>query len=452
MKIVFMNKLRGTLLPASLTPREKPLLRLHILSALLTGIVNGALLMADATLTKTLGASALEVTALALLTGVSYLGSLFVGGAMRGRRKGPFIILFAIAGRLGLWLLALGSDPIWFLLVVGLSSIAQGLIVTAQISIVKRAYLAEHRATLFGWTISATTLMQLLASVVLGALLDWNEHAYGIYFGLAGVAGFAGALLLARLEARVDRPDSTPTQRDEGALLGGRAGTGAGPVYRPIGTPGVGSILRSMQASARLVMRILREDAPFRRFENNFFLYGVAILMIGPVVPLFLVRDLGLDYTQIGLAKGLMAQAGPIVLPPLLGSLMQRLKPARFCARVFAFLALHPLLLALAGLCAPSLRLPLVFVSFACLGVGMAGISIAWHLSSIHFAGAEDPSSYQSVHTVLTGVRGGAAPLLGYGVIEVGSKIHAFLISAGFFLTGAALMARMARAKPGTRH
>jgi MFS family permease len=436
-------------IPESWQPGEAHLLRLHLASSLLTGIVNGVLNLADVTLAKTLGASPWQVTMLTVLTGLSYLGALFLGGAMQGRRKAPFILLCAVAGRLGLWLLAARADPSWFILVIALSSLTQGVVVSAQVSIIKRAYREEIRSSLFGVSVSATTLMQLVTSVVFGWLMNWNETAFPIYFGLAGVAGFAGAYLLARMEAAADRlgaPGGGPAADAPGALAPPLA-----EAYRPLGVPTFTTAVRSARGSIALVARILKQDREFRRYERNFFIYGVSILAIGPVVPLFLVHDLGLDYAQIGLAKGLLGQAGMILLTPMLGPMLQRSGPARFSAGAFALLALHPLLLALAKAGGRGLTLPIVFLSFAGLGVAMAAVYLVWSLSGLYFAREEDPSAYQSAHTALTGVRGGVAPLLGYAAMQAGSKILALVLSGALFLVAAGLMARMARGGAGPK-
>jgi len=433
----------GSPVPAGLSPRERGLLRLHLLSSVFSGFLMACINLSDATLAKTLNGSAFQVTLLGLLAGLSYIGALFWGEAMRGRRKAPFILVFAMIGRLGIGLLGLSQDPNWFILVMALVWVSDSLIVTAQVSIIRRAYAPEHRNTLFGLTISATTLVRLVTMVALGRLLDWNEHAYGLYFGAGGLAGFAGAWFLARMERRLDRAAGDP-----GADPPPRRVMRSDPVadaYRPMGQPGLGATMRSVRESIALVRRIVRQDATFRTFERNFFLYGVAFLSLTPVVPLFLVHDMKMDYTQIGLAKGLMGQAGMILLPPILGRTMERLGPVRFCVGVFAFLALFPLLLFAAGAFPGAPAIPLVYAAFACFGAGMAGVSLAWHMSSIHFARDEDPSSYQAVHNVLTGIRGGFAPLIGLALIQTGSKMPAFLASAALLLGASLLMHRLAR-------
>lgn len=463
---------RRAFCPTELSPTESRLLRQHLTAALFNGILLGSMNLGDVTLAKTLGGSPFAVTALNLLIGISYLGSLFFAGMMRGRPKAPFILLFAVVGRLGMWLLALSPRPGWFIFVLGLAWLSHSLILVGQVSIIQRAYAAQKRTILFGLTLSMTTAFNLIASVALGWLLQWKEGAYAIYYGVAGVAGFLGALYLGRMERALDRLQGVPaggTSAVPGSVVpaapgaGGAAAAGgtasaakeraiwrawsaetAGPAYRPMGQPGLGAALRSMRQSVRLVLSILHEDARYRRFQNNFFLYGVAFLCITPVVPLFLVHDLQLDYRQIGLAKGLMGQAGMILFPPLLGRLMERLGPIRFSGRMFAFLAFYPLLLLFAGIGPAGWRLPLTYLAFLCFGTSMAGVNLAWHMSSLHFAGREDPSSYQAVHTFLTGLRGGFAPLLGYLLILTGTKSFAFAVSAALLGWASLLMGRMA--------
>ena len=246
----------------------------------------------------------------------------------------------------------------------------------------------------------------------------------------AGVAGFGGAILLAQLEKR-----STPTA----------TGTaGAGP-YRPLQEPGWGAGWRGAKESARLVWRILSEDRDFRRFEGNFFIYGIAFLALAPIVPLFLVHDLQLDYTRIGLARGLMAQSGVILLSPVLGRLMRTTGPVRFCSGVFGVLALYPALLFVSASAAGGAQIGFVYSAFLAFGLAMAGVSLAWNLSSIHFSGDEDPSAYQAVHSVLVGLRGVSAPVLGYLVLQIGSSRLGFVLTAALFAAAALRMAHMAR-------
>jgi hypothetical protein len=426
-----IRRVLGALWPRGLEERERSSFRLHLWSALLTGASASILHLSDTILAKTLDGTALQVTLLNVIMGGGYLASAFWAGAMRNRPKAPFVLAAAIVGRLGLVLTGLWGRAEWFIAIVGLSWLSDAMIVAAQVSIIQRAYRPQNREHVFGATLSITTFVRLVLTVAVGRALDWNEAIYGAIYAVLGVCGFLGSLLMIRMERRIDY--AQPLERRT-------------PLYPPLRERGPMAALRSVRASVGLVVRILREDASFRRFESYFFLYGIAFLSLVPIVPLYLVNDLALDWTQIGLARGLMGQAGLILFSPLMGRLLSGLKPVRFCAWIFGLLSVYPLLLLSAWFVPDALRTTAVYAAFVCFGTAMAGVSLAWNLSSLHFAGEEDPSAYQTVHTVLVGVRGLGAPFLGFAVIRAASNLHGFVLSAALFLLASLLMARMARA------
>ena len=424
-----MAQLATTIVPDDLTAKERSLLGIHLASAFLTGISMGVLFLADTIVAKTLGGSNFSVTLINLLMGAGFLSTLFTSGMMRNRRKGPFLIGAALVGRVALGLTGLWVHTAWYITMVGLAWFGQALIVTGQVSIIQKAYGVERRDQLFGLSLSVNMLARLLATVGAGWVMDWNESTYRIVYAVAGLAGLVGAVLLDRMERR--------------SLEGTSPGSES--IYRPLGEAGWAAGWRGARESAQHLWRILREDTAFRRFERNFFIYGIAFLALMPIVPIFLVHDLELDYARIGLARGLMAQSGMILFGPLSGRVMRRSGPMRFSSRVFALLSLYPFLLLLSAYFPGSFQISLVYAGFLAFGIAMAGVNVAWNLSSIHFAGDADPSSYQAVHSVLVGARGVVAPLLGYAIVQTASTRAGFALTAGLFLTAAFLMARMAR-------
>lgn len=60
----------------------------------------------------------------------------------------------------------------------------------------------------------------------------------------------------------------------------------------------------------------------------------------------------------------------------------------------------------------------LIFVSAAVLGTAMAGANISWSLWVTKFAPPERTAAYMSVHTFTTGIRGVAAPFVGFGLLS----------------------------------
>ena len=447
-----LARLKNKLHLPHLSACEQSLLKLHILSAALTGMTMGILSLADTILAKTLGGTELEVTIMTGMTGAGFLLSIFWVGLLENRPKAPFIIGAAAIGRLGLTLVGISSAPAWFITLIGLAWMAQAMIASAQVSIIQQSYRERHRSRLFGLTVSASTILRLLTTVILGKVLDWNDSSYPILFAVGGTAGLVGAYFLARMERNGKLSAATTAASSATSSAGATcSGAGADITYLPLREGRLAAGVRSMGASVGTVIDILKKDARFRQFEINFFLYGIAFLSLLPIIPIFLVRELELDYTNIGLAKGLMGQAGIILLSPMLGRTLEKMKPIRFCARVFIFLAVFPLMLLLAGLTRETfggaLVLPLIFGGFLFFGIAMSGVSLAWNLSSIHFAGDRDPSTYQSVHSALVGIRGVSAPLIGFLMMHYASANWGFLFSTTLLLIASARMARMARSE-----
>jgi len=96
-----------------------------------------------------------------------------------------------------------------------------------------------------------------------------------------------------------------------------------------------------------------------------------------------------------------------------------------------------PLLIIVSSLftATPMISTVIVFIAYAVFGVAMAGINIAWNMSSIFFAGKDDAAMYQSVHVTMTGIRGLIAPVLGLGLMRVFGYKAVFLVAAGFLAT-----------------
>ena len=114
--------------------------------------------------------------------------------------------------------------------------------------------------------------------------------------------------------------------------------------------------------------------------------------------------------------------------------LHDRFHPFKFASYSFGAIALFPLLLIITGQFASSpFMLTLTYITFAVNGFAMAGVNMSWNMSSIHFAGNEDASMYQSLHVTITGIRGLLAPILGIVAKNVVGIYGAFFMSFCFF-------------------
>jgi MFS family permease len=193
-------------------------------------------------------------------------------------------------------------------------------------------------------------------------------------------------------------------------------------------------------------VELLKRDRHFFHFEIAFFFYGMALMLLFPVMPYFIVDAAQMSYEQAGIASGILAQVGVVVLSPLWGRLMDRSGPVQLCAIIFALLSTFPAILLLGMYIAGSFPLYLmVYGGYLVFGCAMAGINVAWSLGPVHFAGSADASGYSGAHVTITGIRGMVAPIAGALVLKYLGYEPVFIASMLMFLLGSAGMVLIAR-------
>jgi MFS family permease len=190
-------------------------------------------------------------------------------------------------------------------------------------------------------------------------------------------------------------------------------------------------------------IKLLVSDRRFLAFEAVFFLYGLALMVLFPVIPMYIVDVAQMSYEQAGIATGILSQLAVIFLVTTWGRLMDHHGPIAICTAIFAILALVPLIL-LAGLHAtglPAAAVMAVYAGHIVHGIGMSGIHVAWSMGPVMFAGSRDSSSYSGAHVTLTGLRGVIGPIAGALVKMYFGYTPVFVISAVLFILGALGMA-----------
>lgn len=144
-----------------------------------------------------------------------------------------------------------------------------------------------------------------------------------------------------------------------------------------------------------------------------------------------------MTYTLVSIARIFMSQTGKILFSPWIGRIFDSISPVRFTGIAFLVMGLYAFTLGLVLEVPAKLQVPLVFIAFFIFSLGMIGINLSWHLSSIHFAKNHDASKYQGVHVALTAIRGILGPLLGYMVMSFFSLKYVFFVSFVFFFCAA---------------
>lgn len=371
---------------------------------------------------KTLGSADVVITALVMAQPISLFFSSYWSNFLVGREKRSTFLVFGVLGRISLVLVAFvhGGGP--FAAVVIFSTVMAGAIIPAQNALFQTNYDPLERGRAYGYATASQALAIIVVAVAVGNLYDLWPGAYRWTYIAAGVCGFISCWLYYRIRFR----------------RGLGRHSGPSPIHRGLHRE-IRSSLRSPFAGA---LTILKTDKAFRRYELGYMSYGIAFMMLQPVIPIFLVEERHVDYAQAGTARGLIFYAMIMLASPLFGKLLDHTDPVRISTYAFLVLSLFPVGLALSG------SLTAVYVSFAVYGVAMAAVNMGWTMGPIHFAGHRDSVGHMGAHVALVGVRGLVGGPLGILLYRwSGSPRSTFLVSFSLFLLGSAIMASLWRSE-----
>jgi MFS family permease len=388
------------------TPAPHAVAVKFVIYSSLVGAVGGLIQLAEVIAYKGLGASALSITLLTMAPPIANFTSLWWGKLLVGRDQSRILRAAAIGCGAVLASGMVLASITHFIALLLFYFIFLALTYTTENRALQQHIPATRVGRLFGIATVARTGLGALVAAGAGFYMDAHPTGYRHLFGGAAIVCAAGILELSLI----------PTARDT---------TNPRVSLRP-------AMLLSPLTS---VIPLLRARPDFFRFEVVFMIYGMGYLMAMPVLPIFLVKTLGLDYATIGLARGGVYFALLSLGTLLFSVLYDRSTPHRLSAAVFFLLTFFPLTLIAAAHHQGAERLAFLYAAFSFFGVAMGGANLLWSLSSIRFAGHEDVGPYHSVHVAATGVRGLFAPLIGFALMSATSPQTALLTIAAVWLT-----------------
>lgn len=366
---------------------------------------------------KTLQAYDWQITILVMLWPLSNLFSIWWGKILEHSHSiSKYYILTGLAGRLILILMLFVTNYYQYLGILIVVFSFNAFISPAQNAILQTNISAVNRGNVFGLTTSLVTLISILFSFLIGRLLDLNQDYFRYFFAFVGIAGLIHAIIMSRVQLR-------KTHNTAKAFISYKQ-----IFYLPI--------VRSLE--------LLKKNKEFAIFQRNFFVYGIAFMILLPAIPKYLVEYLQMDYSQTFLAKSVLAQIGILFFAPLAGKFFDKKNPALFTSFSYLLLSLYPLTLMISSfLIGSHYANAIVYLAFFILSLAMSGVVISWNISSICFAGDEDVSMYQSVHVSLTGLRGIFAPFLGLLVMKLIGIQAVFVLAFCLFVTASILNFRL---------
>ncbi len=343
---------------------------------------------------RRLGASDFE---LSLVTAAPYAGNLSAFLAVRyfqGRRKLPYMVFCWTLAR-GLFLLmAVITTSVPFVVITVLFWIIVSLPVPGYAEVIRQIYPDAYRGRAMAYVRIGMTACIIVATPLAGQLLDLVGYQW--VFPVAALFGVASSLVFGRIRLVEGLADQSRTFR------------------------GIFSVLRS--------------DRAFRGLQIAFFVYGFGNLMLAPLLPIFLVDELRLNYTEVGLL-GLVNSIFWMLGYVVFGRAVDR-RGAYWTLQVsFLMTFVMPVSLVLAS------DMGLVAVAYVFSGLATAGIDLGWLTAIIALADRDRVGDYAALHSFLVGIRGFGAPFFAITLLAIpgiglrgGLVMSALLIIAGWII------------------
>jgi Na+/melibiose symporter-like transporter len=241
--------------------------------------------------------------------------------------------------------------------------VSQMLLVPIQNSIVARNYGEKRRGRRFGRAVAVQSLFIIAVSVPAGIWLDRDPTAWPWAYACGSFAAMFAYRQWGRLRRR--RAAAPPTDLQQ----------------------------------HRSAWQALRKDRTFLAFEGCFMVYGIGFLALMPVLPLYLVDELQVSYTDVGIARGAIFWSVMVLASPWVGRLGDKLGILRLGSLGFVCLALFPLTLWLLP------NLVGLFLGHAIFGLAMSAVNVTWNLGPITMARGRDPVPYLNAHVAAVGIR-----------------------------------------------
>lgn len=344
---------------------------------------------------------------IAFMAAAPFIGNLLAplwARQMEGKAKLPFVIGSWVPARLLLFLMPLATLPWLFVgLVSGLQFV--GTISTpAYTTLMRDIYPDRARGRLLGYVRVCAQAMMFVSTLAAGRLLD-HVVSYRYLFPAAGVLGLLAAYSFSKVRAL---PDAPPGPSPDQA--------------RQLTTP----------AFVRDTLAILKENVGYRWFALSVFTYGFGNLMVVPLYALYQIDVLGISNTQIAnLANfsSLLSIAGMFFW----GRFIDRRGAPVTVLLSIVLIAAIPLVYLFAH------SVSGLLVAAALAGFGFAGIELSYMQSILGYAEPGRAAQYQSLHSLLLGIRGVLAPLVGVPLMKAWGYPAAFWLAFALMVAGGVL-------------
>lgn len=291
---------------------------------------------------------------------------------LQGRRKQPYMVAAWTLARAMFLFSPLLVAPLPFALVVVIHWLIISLPLTGYVEMMRQVYPDAYRGRAMAYVRVGFTACVTAFTPLAGWLLDVWGYIY--LFPMAALVGMMGTFAFSRIR--------------------------------------YAEVISRARHDMLAPWRLLITDARYRDYSLAFFTQGFGALMTAPLVPILLVDELHLNYSQVGIL-GMVNSVFWMVFYAVFGRTVDR-RGGFWTVKVnFALMVFMPLAYFLAH------NIWMVAVGYVFAGITMAGIDLGWMNAIMQFARREQISDYAALHAGLVGVRGIVAPLVGTALMSV---------------------------------
>jgi MFS family permease len=309
-----------------------------------------------------------------------------------------------VAGNYGfaavaLALAVLTPSPILFFIGTAAAAMVLAQQMPLMVHIYTENYAHSRRGRLLSTSIVLSVLVSTVFSLVGGAILDIDLQNYRWLFAFAALAAMAAGLAVRGIPSSPISP------------TGGR---------NPL-----------------VSLRFAWQDRVFGAMLVVWMLMGLGNLIILPLRIEYMANSAyGINATnaQIALATAVIPSLVRVFSTHFWGHLFDRYD------FFFIRMALNAIALTAILLFFSTHSIWMLYLAGALFGFAVAGANIAWSLWVTKFAPAGKTAEYMSVHTFATGIRGTAAPFIGFATIVALSPLSTALISSALIVTSIVLL------------
>lgn len=161
----------------------------------------------------------------------------------------------------------------------------------------------------------------------------------------------------------------------------------------------------------------------FLRYQVGFFLCGFGLMMAIAILPMYCSRVLDLSIAEFATARLVCLCIGYVISSKYWSNKLNSVP-------IFAFMAYVIICFIVFGLCLilASFNIVFLYVAYFIYGISQAGSHLGWTMSGPIFSKEKNSTAFTSINSLMVGVRGCVAPVLGSIIYVYASAYIVFSI------------------------